>query len=669
MADITNLARLISGVVRNVDISANTLVVTSIKVGATSPTELTKTILDRLVSLQNGTDVDATYHTHDGRYFTKTELGSSSSSSGSDLIGDDNTYSNFTPAAATVKGALSGIDTALGSVASGHFSDASFYIYDDGDNTKHIAFQASGIATATTRTITMPDSNVNLGLVATAIQKDGSVTFTANQPMGGFKLTGLGAGTGAGDSVRYEQAILVSGVNAFGANQSFGGFKATNLADPTAAQDAVTLNYLSARLNGLKPKQSVRVATTVAGTLATSFENGDVIDGVTLATGDRILIKDQVAPENNGIYTVNASGSPTRAVDFDSLSPIDEINGAWVAVQEGTASAGKVFVQYGLVSTLGTDAINFEYFNPIASLIGGDMITFSGSTFSVDLATASGLESTNPGNAAGQLRVKLEASNPTLKFTGSNELAVKLDAAGAIASGASGLAVQVDGSTIEISSNALRVKDAGITLAKLASNSVDENKIVSTTFSATGAITGGSGSKVAVAVDGTSIEISSNALRVKSGAYDQLTITGGSGSTAAVAYAPKSLAVLVAGESFAANTTFAVRWAVSGETADRVYKADYDASVSDKFWVIGMAYSTSSVSAGQNINVVMLASHTLQSSDSAFSSGDIGKPVWLTASGAFSTTVPTTTNQAVFKLGLVESTTKFWVDRQMMYVA
>lgn len=337
------------------------------------------------------------------------------------------------------------------------------------------------------------------------IKKDGSVTYTANQPMGGFKLTGLAAGstsgdsvryeqailasganawaanqsvggfkftnlaagTGAGDSVRYEQAILTSGANAFAADQSFGGFNATNLADPLSGQDAVTLAYLQARLAGLKPKQAVRAATTVAGTLASSFEDGDVIDGVTLATGDRILIKDQAAPAQNGIYTVNASGAPTRATDFDSLSPVDEINGAWVAVQEGTANAGIVFTQYGVVATIGTDAINFEYFNPIAGLVGGDMITFTGSVFSVDLATVSGLESTNPGNVAGQLRIKLEASNPSLRFTGSNELAAKLDAAGAIASGAGGLATQVDNSTIEISTNALRLKALGITNAHI----------------------------------------------------------------------------------------------------------------------------------------------------------------------------------------------------------
>lgn len=669
MADISLLSRLVSGVQRQVDLSTNTLVVNVLKVGGGSGTDLTKTILDRLVSLQNGSDVDASYHTHDTVYTRTTALASTTpGSAGSTLIGDNNSYSNFTPTATTVKGALQGINTALGSVTAASAFDGTFRIKNTGDNTKQIAFDASAISTTTTRTISMPDADVDLGKVNTAIQRDGSVAFTANQPMGNHKLTGLSAGTGAGDSVRYEQAILTSGANAFSANQSMGSNRLTNLADPVSAQDAATKAYIDSLLDGRSWKQPVRVASTANIDLSVVADPSPV-DGVTLANGDRILLKNQTAPAQNGIYVAVSAVDPTTWVRASDADTALELEAAAVFVEEGTASHDYQFAQTADNITLGTTALVWVV-TSANSFSGHDMISLVGGQISVDLAAASGLESTNPGNAAGQLRIKLEASNPSLRFTGSNELAAKLDAAGAIISGASGLAVQVDNSTIEISSNALRVKDAGITLAKLASNSVDENKIVSTTFSATGAITGGGGSKVQVEVDGSSIERNANALRIKTTAYDQSTITGGGGSAASVQNAPLVKKTLVAGESFAANTSFLVRWGINSlsETTDRIYKADKDASSTDKFWVIGIALSTGSVSAGGNIDVVMMGTFTLGASDTAFAAGDVGKPVWLTSAGAFSTTAPSATNEADFKAGMVEATTKIWVDRQMMGV-
>ena len=74
-------------------------------------------------------------------------------------------------------------------------------------------------------------------------------------------------------------------------------------------QMRLTKNYVDAQLQGLDVKNSVRVATTANGTLATAFANGQTVDGITLATNDRILLKDQSTGSENGIYTVNASGA------------------------------------------------------------------------------------------------------------------------------------------------------------------------------------------------------------------------------------------------------------------------------------------------------------------------------------------------------------------------
>lgn len=106
-------------------------------------------------------------------------------------------------------------------------------------------------------------------------------------------------------------------------------------------------------------KQSVRAATTADGTLATAYEDGDTIDGITLATGDRILLKDQTAGSENGIYTVNASGSPTRATDFDEDTEVT--SGAACYVEEGDENEKTIqFLTTSGAITIGTTALIFE---------------------------------------------------------------------------------------------------------------------------------------------------------------------------------------------------------------------------------------------------------------------------------------------------------------------
>jgi hypothetical protein len=91
------------------------------------------------------------------------------------------------------------------------FSDAVFRIQDNGDATKELAFEVSAIATATTRTITMPDANVNLGLIATALQKDGSVELNNNT-----YLTGRNAANSANiDIIRVGTGNLLEAGGSF----------------------------------------------------------------------------------------------------------------------------------------------------------------------------------------------------------------------------------------------------------------------------------------------------------------------------------------------------------------------------------------------------------------------------------------------------------------------
>jgi hypothetical protein len=161
--------------------------------------------------------------------------------------------------------------------------------------------------------------------------------------------------------------------------------KITNLTDPTNPQDAANKRYVDAAVVGIDWKASVRVATTAALYLGNAVENGSVIDGVTLATGDRILIKNQSgteSPTENGIYTVNATGAPTRSTDCDTAA---EITASFaVFVEEGTVNAdsGWVLTNNGAV-TVGTTELSFTQFTGLGQITAGDGLTKTANTLNV----------------------------------------------------------------------------------------------------------------------------------------------------------------------------------------------------------------------------------------------------------------------------------------------
>lgn len=233
--------------------------------------------------------------------------------------------------------------------------------------------------------------------------------------------------------------IKKDGSVAFTADQSMGGFKLTQLAAPTSASDAATKGYVDSALEGLRPKEAVRVATTANITLS----GLQTIDGISLSAGQRVLVKDQTSAPQNGIYVV-ASGAWSRSTDFDSLSPIDEINKAYVAVQEGTANAGKLYVQFGQVNTLGVDNINFTFFNSVSGLIGGDGITVSGNNISIDhdgegltfVATQLSLElnGTTLAKSSAGLRLNDTAVTPNTYGSANETITITVDQQGRITS-------------------------------------------------------------------------------------------------------------------------------------------------------------------------------------------------------------------------------------------
>jgi hypothetical protein len=137
--------------------------------------------------------------------------------------------------------------------------------------------------------------------------------------------------------------------------------------------------YVDGLVQGLSVKDSVRAATAVAGTLATDFDNGSTVGGVTVATGDRILIKNQSTATENGIYVVEASGAPTRAADADPVASELE-KGSYVLVTDGTyAATGWIVTAYSAGATTWTQfsAAN-EYTAGTNIAISSNQISFNG---------------------------------------------------------------------------------------------------------------------------------------------------------------------------------------------------------------------------------------------------------------------------------------------------
>jgi hypothetical protein len=202
------------------------------------------------------------------------------------------------------------------------------------------------------------------------------------------------------------------------ADVSFNSRKLTNLADPTNAQDAATKSYVDAARSGLDVKDSVKVATTANITLS----GVQTIDGVSVTTGNRVLVKDQTTALQNGIYVV-AVGSWTRASDADTSAKVTP--GLFTFVEEGTANADTGWVlSTNAAITLGTTALTFAQFSGAGQLTAGAGLTRAGNT--IDVGTA---------NSA---RIVVNADNIDLATTGvtaSTYKSVTVDTYGRITAG------------------------------------------------------------------------------------------------------------------------------------------------------------------------------------------------------------------------------------------
>ena len=162
----------------------------------------------------------------------------------------------------------------------------------------------------------------------------------------------------------------------------------TNLADPVNAQDAATKSFVEATAQGLDVKDSCVAATTANITISTALNNGDTLDGVTLSTNDRVLVKDQSTASENGIYVVGSS--PARA---DDLAAGADAAGFFTFVEQGTVNADNGFVCTSNKGSavVGTNNLTIAQFSGAGQITAGDGLDKSGNTLSLDLKSNGGL--------------------------------------------------------------------------------------------------------------------------------------------------------------------------------------------------------------------------------------------------------------------------------------
>ena len=221
-------------------------------------------------------------------------------------------------------------------------------------------------------------------------------------------LVGPASGSAAAPTFRALVAADLLKLNEFTApdgSVSLNSQKITNLATPTADGDAASKSYVDGVSQGLDVKDSCVAATTGNITISTALNNGDTLDGVSLSTNDRVLVKDQSTASENGIYIVGSS--PARA---DDLAAGADAAGMFTFIEQGTVNADNGFVCTSNKGSavVGTNNLTFVQFSGAGQITAGDGLDKSANTLSVDLKSNGGLviEST-------EIAVDLAASSIT----------------------------------------------------------------------------------------------------------------------------------------------------------------------------------------------------------------------------------------------------------------
>jgi hypothetical protein len=254
---------------------------------------------------------------------------------------------------------------------------------------------------------------------------DKGIQFTGSGTAGTYDLTTAGKALLDDADASAQRTTLGLGTIATqnANNVALTGGSITGLGDPATSSEAATKNYVDNLVAGLRTRAVARVGSTANVTIASELENGDTIDGVTLVTGDRVLLKNQSTAAENGLYIVVASGAASRDTEFDTIT---ELAGQLILVSEGSANADDLYLcTTDASATLGSSPISYTQVFPSSGgtvtsvavadsgssefTVTGSPITSSG-TINLEVNSISNTKITGLGTAA-TLNVGTSANN------------------------------------------------------------------------------------------------------------------------------------------------------------------------------------------------------------------------------------------------------------------
>jgi len=255
----------------------------------------------------------------------------------------DKLASNAVTTAKINADAVTGAKIADDAINSEHYTDASI-------DTAHIAdsqITTAKLASNAITTIKITDANVTLAKLASNSVNSSKIVDDS------IVNADINSSAAIAATKIHDGSI---------SNTEFGYLNGVSSAIQTQIDTKAATTYVNDAVAGLRTRIICRAATTANVDLTADLQNGDSLDGITLSTGNRVLVKNQSTDSQNGIYTVVSSGTAGRDSQFDAIG---ELAGQMVIIQEGSSNADKFFLcTTDTDATLGSDSITFTLVTP-----------------------------------------------------------------------------------------------------------------------------------------------------------------------------------------------------------------------------------------------------------------------------------------------------------------